>query len=92
MRIRQMTRLDIPAGMRLKEIAHWNQAETDWELFLSSNSKGCFVAEVDNRVVGTVTTIIYEDRFAWIGMVLVDPEIRNRGIGRALLRQAIELS
>jgi len=74
----------------LKEIAHWNQAETDWELFLSSNSKGCFVAEVDNRVVGTVTTIIYEDRFAWIGMVLVDPEIRNRGIGRALLRQAID--
>jgi predicted GNAT family acetyltransferase len=41
-------------------------------------------------VVGTVTTIIYEDRFAWIGMILVDPEFRKRGIGRALLQQAIE--
>jgi N-acetylglutamate synthase-like GNAT family acetyltransferase len=75
--------------MQLKEIAHWNQTEADWELFLSANSEGCFVSEVDNRVVGTVTTIIYEDRFAWIGMLLVDREFRNCGIGRALLQQAI---
>jgi ribosomal protein S18 acetylase RimI-like enzyme len=85
-----MTRGDIPAGMQLKEIAHWNQTEADWELFLSANSEGCFVIEADRRVVGTVTTILYEGRFAWIGMILVDPEFRNRGIGRALLQQAIE--
>jgi len=90
MRMRQMTRRDIPAGMQLKESAHWNQTEADWELFLSANSEGCFVSEVDSRVVGTVTTITYEDRFAWIGMVLVDREFRNCGIGRALLQQAIE--
>jgi ribosomal protein S18 acetylase RimI-like enzyme len=85
-----MTGLDIPAGMQLKEIARWNQAEADWELFLSVNPEGCFVSEVDSRVVGTVTTSVYEDRFAWIGMVLVHPEFRNRGIGRALLQKAIE--
>ena len=90
MRMRQMTRRDIPAGMQLKESANWNQTEADWELFLSANSEGCFVSEVDSRVVGTVATIIYEDRFAWIGMVLVDREFRNCGIGRALLQQAIE--
>lgn len=90
MRIRQMTTFDIPAGMNLKRIAHWNQTEADWNLFLSSNAEGCFVCEVDRRVVGTVTTIVYENRFAWIGMVLVDPEFRNRGIGRTLLQQAVE--
>ena len=90
MPMRQMTRLDIPAGMQLKEIANWNQTAADWDLFLSANPQGCFVSEVDGHVVGTVTTIIYEDRFAWIGMVLVDPEFRNRGIGRALLQLAIE--
>jgi GNAT superfamily N-acetyltransferase len=85
-----MTRLDVPDGMRLKELANWNQTEQDWELFLSANPQGCFVATVDGRVVGTVTTIIYENRFAWIGMVLVDPEFRKRGIGSALLQRAIE--
>lgn len=90
MRMRQMTLLDIPAGMRLKDLAGWNQTRADWELFLSANPDGCFVAEVGDRVAGTVTTTIYEGCFAWIGMVLVDPEFRGRGIGRALLQQAIE--
>jgi GNAT superfamily N-acetyltransferase len=85
-----MTRHDIPAGMQLKEVAHWNQTEADWEFFLAAQPEGCFVSEVDERVVGTVTTIIYEDRFAWIGMLLVEPELRNRGVGRALLQQAIQ--
>ena len=89
-RLRTMTRTDIPGGMRLKEIAGWNQTAADWGRFLSSSPQGCFVAEVDGRVCGTATTISYESRFAWVGMVLVDPEFRGRGIGTKLLERAIE--
>ena len=85
-----MTRADIPAGMRLKKIAGWNQTEADWERFLDASPQGCFVAEADYRVCGTVTTIVFENRFAWIGMVLVDPEYRSRGFGTGLLNRAIE--
>jgi hypothetical protein len=48
------------------------------------------VVEVASQVVGTVATICYENRFAWIGMVLVDPDFRNKGIGTQLLHRAIE--
>src|SRR5207244_5594839 len=78
------------AGMRLKDLAGWNQTEADWERFLDACPDGCFVAETAGRVVGTSTTIVYEGRFAWIGMVLVDPEFRRRGIGAALLDRALE--
>src|SRR5947208_12550472 len=88
--LRLMTEADIPAGMRLKELAGWNQTPSDWERFLRASPAGCFVAELDGRVCGTATTIVYEGRFAWIGMVLVDPEYRSRGIGTRLLGQAIE--
>jgi predicted N-acetyltransferase YhbS len=84
-----MTPDDIPAAMRLKEIAGWNQTVADWRRFLSANPAGCFVAEHDGRVIGTVTTIVYEDRFAWIAQLLVDPEHRGQGIGAALLKRAI---
>jgi len=85
-----MTRADIPAGMRLKEIAGWNQTPADWDRFLRASPEGCFVAEAQGTVVGTAATMVYEQRFAWIGMVLVDPEVRGRGIGTRLLERAIE--
>jgi predicted N-acetyltransferase YhbS len=87
--LRLMTTKDIPEAMRLKEIAGWNQTIADWRRFLSATPEGCFVAEHDGRVIGTVTTIVYEDRFAWIGQLLVDPENRGRGIGKQLFEQAI---
>ncbi len=90
MQLRVMTLADIPAGMRLKDIAGWNQTPADWERFLRASPEGCFVMESDGQVVGTATTIPYEGRFAWIGMVLVDPEFRSQGIGTCLLRKTIE--
>ncbi len=88
-RLRVMTIDDIPEAMRLKDIAGWNQTAPDWQRFLSATLDGCFVAEHEGRVIGTTTTIIYEGRFAWIGMVLVEPQFRGLGIGTALLERAI---
>jgi ribosomal protein S18 acetylase RimI-like enzyme len=85
-----MTPADLSAGMRLKNIAGWNQTKDDWERFLQADAEGCFVAEWNGQVAGTVATIIYESRFAWIGMVLVDPQWRGKGIGTALLLKAID--
>jgi GNAT superfamily N-acetyltransferase len=90
MNLRTMTTDDIPAGMRLKSLAGWNQTSADWRCFLESSPRGCFAAEVEGKVVGTAATIVYEQRFAWIGMVLVDPEFRGRGIGTRLLEKTIE--
>ena len=88
-RLRLMTYKDIPDSMRLKEIAGWNQTVADWQRFLSASPQGCFVAEHEGRAIGTVTTIVFEDRFAWIAQLLVDPEYRGRGIGKRLLERAI---
>lgn len=90
MQLRVMREADIPAGMRLKQIAGWNQTGEDWRRFLEASPRGCFVAEVGGNVCGTTTTIVYENRFAWIGMVLVDPEYRSRGFGTQLLQKAIK--
>lgn len=81
---------DIPAGMRLKAIAGWNQTETDWRLFLELNPAGCFVAEDQGRIVGTVTTTDYSGAIAWVGMVLVDPDFRRQGIATRLTLRAME--
>ena len=90
MHLRVMTKADICAAQRLREIAGWNQTKIDWERFLEASESGCFVAEFDDKVCGTAATISFENRFAWVGMVLVDPAYRGRGIGTRLLEQTIE--
>lgn len=88
--IRVMTQADTSAGMRLKEMAGWNQTQEDWRCFLETNPDGCFVAEWNGQVAGTVTTIVYGNVLAWIGMVLVDPRFRGKGIGTGLLTKALD--
>ena len=81
---------DIPAGMRLKTAADWNQTEADWKLYLGISPGGCFAAVFRGKVVGTVTTTNYANSVGWIGMMLVDPEYRRRGIASRLMQHAIE--
>lgn len=90
MRLRVMSEEDVPGGLRLNTLSGWNQTAADWRRFLENSPRGCFVMEHDGKVVGTATTICYENCFAWIGMVLVDPEYRKQGIGTALLGKTIE--
>jgi len=90
MLIRLMTDQDIPGCLRLNTISGWNQTATDWQRFLTQSPQGCFVMEHNDAIVGSAATISYESRFAWIGMVLVDPEYRNRGIGTELFQKAVD--
>ena len=64
MEMRTMTKADIPGGMRLKELAGWNQTNADWMRFLEGDAEGSFVVELDGAVRGTAATIVYGGRFA----------------------------
>ncbi|MGH9325489.1 MAG: GNAT family N-acetyltransferase [Terriglobia bacterium] len=80
---------DIPAGLELVAAAGWNQTQADWKHFLIVHPEGCFVAESGGQVAGTATSIIYENRLAWVGMVLVRPDYRRRGIATQLLETVL---
>lgn len=87
--LRIMSPADIEAGLRLTRSAGWNQLRRDWEMFLEQSPEGCYVAERGGKVIGTAGTIRYQEQFSWIGMVLVDPVDRGRGIGRQLFKTAL---
>jgi ribosomal protein S18 acetylase RimI-like enzyme len=89
--IRIMTTADIPGGLRLCRASGWNQVARDWAQFLALGPEAARVAERDDRIVGSVATMNHDGRFAWIGMVLVDPGERGRGLGTLLVRHALEI-
>ncbi len=88
--IRVMTSADIPDGLRLREAAGWNQTDADWRRLLEIEPDGCFVACEEETVVGTVTVVRYEKDFGWIGMLLIDPGCRKKGVGTRLLHRALD--
>ncbi|MCE9607836.1 MAG: GNAT family N-acetyltransferase [Planctomycetia bacterium] len=93
--IRILTPADIPLGMRLKELAGWNQTEADWRRHLALESAGCFVGCWNGTPAATLATTVFggdavAGSSAWIAMVLTDPDFRRRGIANALLEHAIE--
>jgi GNAT superfamily N-acetyltransferase len=89
--LRKMTPEDIPLGMKLKSLAGWNQLEDDWKMLLDAGGDN-FVASLDGYDVGIVISVPYQDNFTWIGMVLVDPSARRKGVGKALLKKSIEIA
>ena len=89
MEIRLLFESDVPAAMNLKEAAGWNQTEVDWRRLIKLEPGGCFAALENDQLVGTTTTTTYEDELAWIGMVLVDPPYRRRGIATGLIETAL---
>ena len=88
--IRLLGESDIPAAMQLKELADWNQTESDWRRLLQLEPNGCFGAFQNGGLVGTTTTTTYDGELAWIGMVLVNLENRRCGIATQLMRTALD--
>ncbi len=87
--VRNMTVQDLAFAHWLRGEVGWNQTLDDWKRFLELEPDGCFLAEWSGAPVGTATTITYAQDLAWIGMVLVRPEYRGRGIARRLLSACI---
>jgi ribosomal protein S18 acetylase RimI-like enzyme len=88
--LRLLRHEDLAFADTLRALVGWNQTYEDWERFLALEPDGCFLAECDGAPAGTATTLVYGPDLAWIGMALVHPDYRRRGIGRALLECGLE--
>ncbi|NRA39116.1 MAG: GNAT family N-acetyltransferase [Planctomycetes bacterium] len=88
--IRPMVEEDLIFGLEMSRLASWNQKSADWQMYFAASKGKSFVALRNGAKAGTVTTINYQKKFSWIGMVLVDPEIRRSGIGKKLLQESID--
>ncbi|MCA9132769.1 MAG: GNAT family N-acetyltransferase [Planctomycetales bacterium] len=81
---------DIDFALRVGAEAGWNQVAADWRRTLAHAPQGCFLATCDGQPAGTVTTTAYGTTLAWIGMMLVDPSFRRRGVATQLMNRSIQ--
>jgi len=87
--VRRLRHEDIPAALRLKDAAGWNQTAQDWVSVLELEPEGCFCLESAGELAATATSVCYGTDLAWIGMVLTAPEFRGRGFARRLMEHTL---
>ena len=87
--IRVLREDDLTFVDELVQQAGWNQLRCDWLRVLRYEPNGCFTALSGERLIGTATTTTYGKDLGWIGMMLVHPDFRRRGIAKALMRHSM---
>jgi GNAT superfamily N-acetyltransferase len=68
----------------------WITDQLEIEFLLHAYPEGCLVCLDNDRPAGFITAIRYL-KSAWVGNLLVLPEYRCRGIGRALMQKVLQV-
>jgi predicted GNAT family N-acyltransferase len=90
--LRRLNLQDIEQALQLSKAENWNQTEKEWELLIGNRQNICVAATLGDKLIGTATSINYENNVGWIGMVVVDKEYRGQKISNMLLSGIIENS
>ncbi len=88
-RVRRLKARDIDAAIRLTDLEDWGYSPSDFRRLLELSPGGCFAAELAGEVVGVLTTTTY-DGLAFLGAVIVRPELRGRGVGKQMMEAALD--
>ena len=90
--LRTMTPDGIPGGVALTHSVGWQHGPGEWARLLAWSPDGCFVIEEEGRgLIGTVSTTPYGTALGWIGMLVVAPDRQGQGLGRRLMRAALDI-
>jgi predicted N-acetyltransferase YhbS len=87
--IRCLDRGDVDFALRQKTREGWAVSRERFEVYLEHDPDGCFVAMDGDQPVGMVTTTCFGPS-GWIGNLIVEPQCRGRGIGRALMEHGLD--
>jgi len=85
-----MTAAHVAGATELSCRAHWPHRPEDWEL--SRSISAAVVGVEQGRVVASIMMTPYGEEVATINMVIVDEEMRGRGLGRQLMERVLDLA
>lgn len=66
--------------------------EVDPAALINSEDKVVFLAEVDSALAGQIKLVTWWNGYAYIDDLIVNPQFRGYGVGRALMDEAIQWS
>ncbi len=80
---------DFPFAVQLANTMNWNMTLADFAFMIRLEPKGCFVLLHDEERLGIATSVSF-GKTGWFGNLVVKEKFRKAGVGRLLMRHAID--
>lgn len=90
LKIRKMRRDEAEFVIQMEAGEGWIPGIHDGEIFYDTDPDGFFIAEVEGEPVGCVSAVAYDDYYGFLGLYVVKPEFRNKGVGVKLTEKCLE--
>jgi len=88
-RIRMMRRDDISTAVEWAAAEGWNPGLADAPCFAVVDPRGFLIGEFDGVPAATISCVNYGANFSFLGFYLVRPDLRGRGYGLRMWKQAV---
>ncbi len=82
--IRNMTRSEVDDLIGWAAREGWNPGLHDGELFWATDPAAFIAADLDGELIGSGAITCYNGEFGFMGLFIVRPEYRGRGLGNTL--------
>jgi hypothetical protein len=87
--IRTMTRADVDLAIDWAAAEGWNPGLEDAACFHAADPEGFLLGTVDGEPVATISAVRYGATFGFIGLYIVNPGWRGRGVGMQVWKAAL---
>jgi GNAT superfamily N-acetyltransferase len=81
--IRVMTCDDLERALEWAREEGWNPGLEDAAAFYAADPRGFLMGSLDGDPVSSISVVKYGESFAFLGLYIVRPEFRGRGLGKA---------
>ena len=89
LRIRPMRRDEIAIALDWAAAEGWNPGLADAACFATVDPEGFLIGELDGAPAATISCVLYDAHFAFLGFYIVRPDLRGRGYGLRMWQAAM---
>jgi GNAT superfamily N-acetyltransferase len=79
--VRKMRREEVARAVDWAAAEGWNPGLADAECFVTADPDGFLLGEQDGALACTISTVNYDEQFAFLGLYIVRPDLRGKGFG-----------
>jgi len=87
--VRTMTADEVELAIEWAAIEGWNPGLHDAQCFRAADPDGFFVGVLRGEPVGCMSAVAYDEHFGFIGLYIVKPGFRGKGLGLRIWRHGI---